>query len=440
MKRQLTVIALLTAASQLAAFFKLWFTARLFGVGSELDGYNLALVLPSLVSGVLLGFLQTGLFPVRARLNARAPLQETERFERAVLWSSFLLGILATLLIVIGSTWLTPKLGGSAPPSVIAALAFALPMTAPLVALNMLGDCAGYLLAMRGRFAIAAGAPVINGLIGGLLLAIWPEGGLLNLVLGTLLGLLAQVGICLHGLSKCGFAVFGPVAKWQQASRLMYDIARLGAWVLPGVIFSNLIVSLPPIWMTAYGEGAVSAFGYAYRLHSSAVQLLIMASSTVILANFSDLVAQQNIPAIKRLLFKAGLIALFLGLTGTGAVLILGKIVLETLFAGQFDATAASRVATHWFWLTSGLGFSILGNVYAKLWQAYGRPHLISMLAGCALMTLGASFWMLQNYLQEYALPAALSLSAMIVVLIGNQHLRLKNPQNAKGNQNDPQN
>ncbi|MDZ4281978.1 MAG: lipid II flippase MurJ [Hydrogenophaga sp.] len=424
MKRQLTVIALLTAASQLAAFFKLWFTARLFGVGSELDGYNLALVLPSLVSGVLLGFLQTGLFPVRARLNARAPLQETERFERAVLWSSFFLGILATMLIVVSSTWLTPKLGGSAPPSVISALAFALPMTAPLVALNMLGDCAGYLLAMRGRFAIAAGAPIVNGMVGGLLLATWPEGGLLNLVLGTLLGLLAQVGICLYGLSKTGFIVFGTVAKWQQASRLMYDIARLGGWVLPGVIFSNLIVSLPPIWMTAYGEGAVSAFGYAYRLHSSAVQLLIMASSTVILANFSDLVAQKNESAIRRLLYKAGWISLLLGLISTVAVWLLGDVILEHLFAGRFDAAAATRVATHWLWLTAGLGFAILGNVFAKLWQARAKPKLMSIFAFLSLLTMATTFWLIRNLLGEFALGAALSVSSITVVFLGVQYLK----------------
>lgn len=46
MRKQLAIISLLTAASQLAAFLKLWFTARIFGIGPELDGYNLALVLP----------------------------------------------------------------------------------------------------------------------------------------------------------------------------------------------------------------------------------------------------------------------------------------------------------------------------------------------------------------------------------------------------------
>lgn len=425
MKRQLAVISLLTAASQLSAFFKLWFTARIFGVGSELDGYNLALVLPTLISGVLLGFLQTGLFPVRARIHAQTPGQETERFERSVIWTSVFLGTMVSLIIAIGSTWLAPVIGGTAPLSVKAALSFALPFTAPLIALNMLGDCAGYLLAMRGRFAIAAGAPVVNGLLGGLLLALWPEGGLLNLLLGTLIGLVAQVGICLYGLNQNGFKLFGPVPVWSQVHPLMLEIVRLGGWVLPGVVFSNLVVSLPPLWMTAFGEGAVSAFGYAYRLHSSAVQLLVMASSTVILANFSDLVALNDAASIKRLLRKAGWVSLIIGAFGTMAVWLLGGPTLETLFAGSFDAEAASRVATHWLWLTAGLGFAMLGNVFAKLWQAQGRPQLISMLAGSSLLALFVAFWLLRSHLGEYALAAALSLSSMTVVLLGKQYLTM---------------
>lgn len=425
MKKQLAVISLLTAASQLSAFFKLWFTARVFGLGSELDGYNLALVMPALVSGVLLGFLQTGLFPVRARLHARTPGRETERFERSVIWASFFVGAVISLFIATGSAWLAPLISGSAPPQVTAALVFALPFAAPLIALNMLGDCAGYLLAMRGRFAIAAGAPVANGLLGGLLLALWPEGGLLNLLLGTLIGLAAQVFICLHGLHRNGFKLIGPVPGWTQVHPLMLEIGRLGGWVLPGVVFSNLVVSLPPLWMTAFGEGAVSAFGYAYRLHSSAVQLLVMASSTVILANFSDLVARKDTAAIMRLLRKAGWISLIIGVSGTLTVGLLGDVTLRTMFAGRFDAAAASRVASHWLWLTVGLGFAMLGNVFAKLWQAQGRPQLISLLAGSSLLTLFVAFLLLRDHLGEFALAAALSSSSMTVVLIGRQYLSM---------------
>lgn len=426
MKRQLALISLLTAASQLSAFFKLWFTARIFGVGSELDGYNLALVLPTLISSIAIGFLQTGFFPVRARLHSKGSKQQTEAFERSVLWASFCIGIVFSLMLAITTPWIAPLIGQQAPTSVTAALTFSLPFTAPLIALNMLGDCAGYLLAMRSRFSIAAAAPIVNGLLGGALLALWPEGGLLNLVLGTLIGLIAQVAICLLGLAHLRFSFFGLIPAWTELKRLFFDIAKLGGWIMPGVVFTSLIVSLPPLWITSFGEGAVSAFGYAYRLHSSAIQLLIMASSTVILANFSDLIAKNDIASIRQILRHARMISLIIGVASTILVGIAAVPVLEAIFWGRFDSQAASRVATHWIWLTVGLGFAILGNVYAKLWQSQGRPHLMSIFAGCAVVVLCISYWLLRIHLSEYALAAALSISSMTVALLGPRYLNVK--------------
>jgi peptidoglycan biosynthesis protein MviN/MurJ (putative lipid II flippase) len=422
-KGQLAVVTALTAISQLAAFFKLWFTAKVFGVGSELDGYNLALVLPTLISGVMLGFLQTGFFPVRARLHAEGDERRTESFERATIWAATAAGCAVSITLAAGTPWLSGLIGGSSPDSVTGALRFVFPLVAMVVALNMLGDCAGYLLAIRGRFSIAAGAPIVNGLLGGLVLAWWPEGRLTSLVAGTLVGLTAQIAICLFGLNRIGFSLFGSVLDRFSARVLFADVARIGAWILPGVFFSNLIVSLPSVWIASFGEGAVSAFGYAYRLHSSAVQLLVMASSTIILANFSTLVAQNDQVAIRRILRKARFAAIGIGATGAFVVWVAAVPVLEWLFVGRFDIDAAVRVGTHWLWLTGGLGFALLGNVYAKLWQAQGRSRLISVMAGCGLASLCIGYMVCRDALSEYALSAALSISAITVVVIGARYL-----------------
>ena len=425
MTRQLLLISLLTAASQLAAFVKLWFTARLFGVGGELDGYYLALVFPTLVSGVLLGFLQTGLFPVRARLSAAGTGGQTADFERSVLWASLAVGLLISAGIAGASPWVARGMGAGSAPPVRAALEYALPWLSALTALNILADSAGYLLAMRGRFWIAAGAPIANGLFSATLLALWPQGGLLNLILGTMGGLGLQIAICLYGLARSGFSFVGGLLPWVQVWPLFLEMARLGAWVLPGVVFSNLIVSLPPLWVASFGEGAVSAFSYAYRLHSSVLQLLVMASSTVILAEFSGMVARRDVASIRRVLRQAMLGAFAIGLLGLAVVGGLAAPLLEGVLGGRFDGRAAVRVAQHWCWLTAGLGFAILGNVYAKLWQAQGRPQLMTALAGRALFTLGLSFWLLRPLLAEFSLAAALALSSMIVVVVGVRYLNV---------------
>lgn len=425
MKKQLAAIALLTAASQVAAFFKLWFTARIFGVGSELDGYNLALVLPGLISGIIAGVLQTGLFPVRARLRAAESNQNVESFERSVLLGVAILGAILAVGLALASPIVVPLLGGAASPSVHASLAFAFPWLILLLALNMIGDCAGYLLAMRHRFAIAAAAPIANGILGGLLLAAWPQGGLSNLVLGTILGLGLQVAICLWGLRTTGLSLFGALPGWTSWRRLTKEMIGLGAWILPGVVLSNLAVALPPIWMSAFGEGANSAFGYAYRLHSSTVQLVIMAGSPVILAHFAELVARNQIDAVRSILKQATVASVAIGAVGLIMVGTLGASLLEWVFGGRFDAAAAERVTSHWWWLTSGLAFVILGNVFAKLWQSQQRPKQLSILSGASLLVLISAFYLVRGQIEEFSVAAAISASAATVVILGLPYLRV---------------
>lgn len=419
MRRQLVIVSLLTALAQLAAFFKLWFTARVFGVGSELDGYNLALVIPAMISGIMAGVLQTGFFPVRARLHAQGDFVATEAFERAVFWGSTALGIVCALLLAVVTPWLAIAMTLADQPLVREAFSFVLPSVAMLVALNMACDCSGFLLAMRGRFAYAAGAPIVNGILGGLLLALWPEGRLHNLVLGTVIGVLAQLTLCLVGLYKSEFRILGILPSWSSILPRWREMLSLGGWVLPGVFFSNLVVSLPPVWAASFGEGAVSAFGYAYRLHTSLVQLLVMASSTLILARFSQLIAEQSKSGVYRLLRQAAVASLAIGMACLVFVWGFGELLLVWLFSGRFDAEAASRVTTLWTWLTAGLGFTLLGNVFAKLWQAQSRPKLISAMAASSLMALCICFVAFRGLLNERAVALSLSVAPMAVVLLG---------------------
>lgn len=418
MRRQLVVVSLLTGLSQLAAFFKLWFTARVFGVGSELDGYNLALVIPTLISGVVAGVLQTGFFPVRASLHAKGDVKETDAFERSVLWGSALLGLGLSFFVMISTPWLRQYMapeGGS----VCEAFSLALPYVSLLVVLNMVCDCSGYMLAMRGKFPYAAGAPIVNGILGGLMLGLWPEGGLLSLVLGTLVGASAQLLVCLWGVRKTAFLIFGSLPSWVDILPRVRKMTVLGSWVLPGVVFSNVAVSLPPVWAASYGEGVVSAFGYAYRLHTSLVQLLIMASSTLILARFSHLIAERDGRGIQRLLRQAAVMAFSGGALCVIFIWFFGEPLLLWLFGGRFNVDAASKVTAFWIWLSVGLGFTLLGNVFAKLWQAQSRPKLISVMAASSLVALCASYFLLRELMGERAVALALSVAPVAVVLWG---------------------
>jgi peptidoglycan biosynthesis protein MviN/MurJ (putative lipid II flippase) len=422
MRRQLLLVSLLTGLSQIAALFKLWFTAHVFGVSSELDGYNLALIAPTLISGVLAGLLQTGLFPVRSKIHQLNNPSQVESFERTVWWMYAVLGAFLAVALFALSGWLGRVVVPEQQTATLTAFMTVMPIAACLVAIGMVTDCTGYVLAMRGSFLTAAGAPIANGILGGLVLAFWPDQGLGSLIWGTVGGATLQLFICVYGLKLTSTRLFGPMS-WRNHHAIK-EIGALGVWVLPGVVFSNLAVSLPPIWAAGFGEGAVSAFGYASRLHSSAVQLLVMASSTLILARFSELVASGNTIEVNRLLRKATLTSMALGAMAVLFVAGAGEYVLRLLFSGKFDAAAAEQVTSLWTLLSFGLSFSLLGNVFAKLWQAQSRPKLLSVMAGASFITLCTSFLLLKDVTNEQSIAAALAISNLSIVLLGFRFLK----------------
>jgi peptidoglycan biosynthesis protein MviN/MurJ (putative lipid II flippase) len=155
------------------------------------------------------------------------------------------------------------------------------------------------------------------------------------------------------------------------------------------------------------------------------VQLLVMASSPVILAHFAELVANHEIVAVRSIIAKSAVASAILGVLGIVLVGVIGAPLLTVVFGGRFDAEAATRVAHHWWWMTTGLAFLILGNVFAKLWQSQQRPRQISVVAAAGLVVLVATFFCLKGILLEFSVPAAMSASAVAIVVLGVPRLRL---------------
>lgn len=419
MRRQLIIVSSLTAIAQMLGFLKLWITARLFGVSSELDGYFLALVVPTLISGVLAGLLQTSLFPVRAKLAATQGPLVVARFERGVVLILFVIGVSMAAINFMVAPHLIDWRGDRLPPSVYEAALFVLPFATLLIPLNAIGDGLGYLLALRDRYPIAAAATIANALIGSALLALWPEGGLLNLALGTVIGLALQVAICLIGLTRAKFHIFGSLPARDELGHEWREMARLSAWIFPGIIFANLTATLPTVLIASYGEGAVSAFGYAWRFHQYAIQLLVMSASPVLLSHIATLVAIGDEPKVRRLLVMGFGFALITGVLVTLVVGIWGQSILAVIFQGRFDDVAAAQVSGHWLWLSVALAPALLGNICAKVWQARGLAGLMSLLAGFGLIMFLLAHQFLEGLLESHSVAASVGLSSLAVTLVG---------------------
>lgn len=334
-----------------------------------------------------------------------------------VLLTSVLAIAIAALLLI----WRLPiadLIAREASDKVQAATRFVLYFVPVSVILNILGDMLSYQLAMRGAFLAVTAAPIANAAVSGILLLSFPEWGLSNLAFGTVIGLLIQVLIVASAAKASGVSVFGALPTRIEFSAPARQMLALIAWMIPALFFANLTNALPSLLAMPFGDGAVSAFGYAFRLHQSAVQLLVMAAGPYILARFSDLVATQQWAKLGQLQRQAFWGALAVGVLALLAVWVLGLAVLSLLFGRtRFDSDALARVQDHWALLTLGLTPALYGNILVKRIQAEGRARTLALLSLLGTLGLIAAAVLLGPDLGEKSVSLGLAISATVVCI-----------------------
>lgn len=390
--------------------------AHYFGVGPDLDGYYLALVLPTFLVGVVGGAAQTGFFPVHARLRAQGQDELARDLQSAFFWMLLVVSLIVSTVMAAGSGWITSWLSGGASARVVEAATFSLRIVGFVFVLNTVVDFLGFVLAAHLRFGLTAVAPAANAMTGAVFLYALPELGLYNLVWGTVLGICVQLVILTLGMLSAGVRIVAPWNLSSGSARSVREAAQLGIWILPGMFFANLSAALPQVLAADFGEGAISALGYALRLHSAAVQLLVMSLSTVLLAKFSQQVAGGKEKDLAESLARGLQLVL-----GIGSLLLLwvwaaGPGILRLLFQhGVFDYSAASQVADLWFWLALGLGPMIWGIILAKVFQAWRRPKFITLLAAGGLFVLWGAARLLSGRYSVAGIALAASISGCTI-------------------------
>jgi putative peptidoglycan lipid II flippase len=365
---------------QIAGFVKLVVIADYFGACAVLDAYYLGLVIPTFLAGVSAGILQTGLVPAYVSARARGDDAIARTLGNVTLtWTAVALGAIAGLLTALRIV-AVPLLSHETSPDTRAALQSAFALLVWTTPLAGLADGGALLLNAEGRFGAAASAPLLNAAVGTIVLVACRGRGIDALVWSLLAGLAAQALVVLVAMRGAGISLRPQFTLPVALPRM------LGTFALP-VLLSMVLVNLVPAFVQAVsaraGPGAVSAMGYASRLHNSLVQAVVMSVSVVLLPHFSRLIAEgKNIElrATLERVFAATLLfaaaALVLVASGGPAVV---QMLLER---GHFTSADAQLVARVWFALTAGL-LGVTWSIFlTRLFQAQQLVWVIFML-GC---------------------------------------------------------
>ncbi len=396
MRRDTINVVICGLLAQIVGFVKLLLIAHHFGLSADLDGYYLALAIPSVVQGFTTGAVQTGFVPIYISLLSCGERNGARSLAAAVFCRLFFFLLFLSLTLSFASEplilWLTPSSSYAVQQAAVASFS----ILAFSALLNGLIDYFSLLLNAHHRYVVAAIGPAINAAVSSLVLFTWPEWGVDNLVWGLVAGMLMQLVISLTAFSKAGIGLGLFPFTWQHTS--LKRVYQLTVPILLGMALANANNMIIQFFSATTGDGGVSTLGYASRLHGVFLQVVIMGISTVLLPNFATLVAADQRKQIHAVLQNALRLSLLISIIMILAIGTMGTDIITLLLQrGRFDQQATESVAFIWLIYTLGLFPIAWGIFIAKYFQAVQKPWVITRLAVLSFIVNATLTWLLMK-------------------------------------------
>ncbi len=380
----------LTATAKLVALLKDSLVASRFGSGAELDGFLLALVVPSFMISVAAGTLPAALTPTFIAVREREGAVAARALARAIFASTYRWLVVAA--IVAGVVSLAY---GALPGSQLAsATRESLPRLALWLAPYTLlqGVCAAWsgLLAAERAYAASAMAPIAQPV--GMALALLIGGQSLGtgvLVIGLMGGTIVQGVIFAAALRSRGL----PIVAWRTLTALspasQAAIARVRGQYLPavaGALLMSATTLVDQTMATWLSPGSVSALGFGTKLSAVLMSVSAIALSTTLLPHLSELVAREDWQSIRLLERRVACVILGVTIPVTVLLIVASHPIVRLLFQrGAFTATETATVANVQSAYLLQVPVHLLGILYVRLISALQQNRLLTIGAAVNL-------------------------------------------------------
>lgn len=377
------VVVFGSVVTQLGGFAKTVLIAHLFGASAALDGYYLALVIPTLLVGLIGGALQVGFVPTYLRVLQGHAADDPNRLVKQLLTLMVATGL---PLCIVMSLFAAPlmSLVVLSQSVVDEAAVSAFRVVVFVLLLNVVADFLALILNSHKRFFLGAFSPLANVVVSMAILQGWHAGGQDALTFGLLAGVATQIGVLVAGVGRAGVSLGFARPALDPALR---RVLSLGSAILVGTVLANLNLAVDQVMASMLGEGAVSTIGYANRFHGFVVQALIMGLGTVLLPYLSQLVIDQRFDSVRELFIHLAPLLLFCAI-GVPIFLVVAGVPSLQLVLGHGALTEMDivNVASIWFWYAVGLLPMAWGVFLARYFQASSKPGFITRLAGVSLV------------------------------------------------------
>jgi len=368
--------AALTSVVKALAFVKEAVVAAVFGVGSSMDSYLMALVVIGFPSGVLINAAQTVLIREHVHILEREGERAAAGFLRAAIFAT--LALLTVLLIL----WLASLhtiiaiVGHGLAPGVRALVSANVYQLIPYYYLNSINLLGYGALQSSKSFVRSALVPAATPLC------------IMALVAATGADLTVLIGALTVGTLMETVLVFLPMKERLRPSAralprpwpAVRQFARGTFYLVPGTLLFGLLPVIEQTLASALGHGTISALGYAAKLPATLNSLLTTAVGVTVLPYFARRLLKDDAESCRR--FFVRYVAL-VTLAGAGialvAVLSSGPFVHLAFRRGQFseqDALLVASLQRAYLWQLPG---ALAAMVAVRFIAAQGRYRAMSL-------------------------------------------------------------
>lgn len=341
--RSTIVVMAATLASSILGFGREVVNARFFGTEWQLDSFLAAATIPTILFGVFNGALVSALVPVFSDFVARGDEEAARRLASTV-FNVLLIGL--SLLALAGWIFAPLYVPLVAQGFGKEELAMTIAMTrwlVPSVVATSLAGVVSAILNARNRFSSSAvGGIAINLVTISVLLAFEPRLGIWALVLGTALGLSAQLVVQIPAAIR--YKLYRPVIDLHHPG-----LAKI--WLMLGPIIvgsaaGQLAIFFDRHFASTLSPGYIAGMNYATKLVGFPQQVFAAAIATVIFPLLASQFASANRAGVRRSVVMGLRLVNLVTIPSVCALIVLGRPIVSALFQrGEFRVTATDLCA-----------------------------------------------------------------------------------------------
>ena len=301
--RILTAATMLSALATLvkaASFGKEILVARYFGASNALDAFYVAYLLPTFFIGMITNLCIVAFVPTYIEVRE----SEGQHAAQRVLSSAVCLHILMLLVLSLGlalsQRWLLPLMGSGFSPTKIALVRNIFFLLLSSLLLSGLSALWRAVLNAHECFALTGIAPIcIPITIAILLLVREPAWRIYALVLGSVLGVTAELAVNGYGLWRIGISL---IPRWSGLDNRLQQVLVQSVPAATAAILMGSTVVVDQSMAAMLRSGDVSILNYASRMISVVLGIGATSFSIAALPTFSRLSANRDWQGVRHVL------------------------------------------------------------------------------------------------------------------------------------------